>query len=152
MEQEENNLQHVLIKMENEDDEVLNGFFNSADKEPTNEIYNFKIKCEEIDSETPLKIHSNKRLTKEKPYKCNQCEFASNQNCYLNRHKIIHTKEKPYKCDQCEFACSQNGNLMRHKLKHTKEKPYKCNQCEFAWAQNVHLKRHKMTHTKEKPQ
>ena len=62
------------------------------------------------------------RHTKEKPYKCDQREFACIQNSDLKKHKMRHTKEKPYKCDQCEFSCTQSNNVLTLNYNGTRRK------------------------------
>jgi uncharacterized Zn-finger protein len=88
---------------------------------------------------------------KEKPHKCDQCDYASAQKGSLTRHKLKHTGERPHKCDQCDYASARQDALTEHKRTHTGEKPYKCDQCVYAAAEKGTLTRHKRTHTGEKP-
>ena len=68
----------------------------------------------------------------EKPYKCNQCEFASSHAGNLTKHLIMHSGEKSNKCNQCEFSSSQAGHLRTHLKIHSGENLEKCNQCDYA--------------------
>jgi KRAB domain-containing zinc finger protein len=55
--------------------------------------------------------------TKEKSYKCDQCEKAFSSSWYLKVHKHIHTREKPYTCKICGKAFVQSAKLRMHKKK-----------------------------------
>jgi KRAB domain-containing zinc finger protein len=55
--------------------------------------------------------------TKEKSYKCDQCEKAFSSSWYLKVHKHIHTREKPYTCKICGAAFVQSAKLNMHKKK-----------------------------------
>ncbi|KAJ8705061.1 hypothetical protein PYW08_012381 [Mythimna loreyi] len=90
-------------------------------------------------------------ITKEKPYKCEECQRSFNQKAFLTRHIRAHTGEKPYKCDVCQTCFSENGNLIRHMRTHTGEKPYKCEECQLSFSQKSHLIGHNRRHTGEKP-
>ncbi|KAH0617860.1 hypothetical protein JD844_016514 [Phrynosoma platyrhinos] len=60
-------------------------------------------------------------LSGEKPFKCDECNFASTTQSHLTRHKRVHTGEKPYRCPWCDYRgsahvsewnqFSENGNL-----------------------------------------
>ncbi|CAO2594629.1 Zinc finger protein 407, partial [Lemmus lemmus] len=41
--------------------------------------------------------------TGEKPFKCDECNFASTTQSHLTRHKRVHTGEKPYRCPWCDY-------------------------------------------------
>ena len=41
-------------------------------------------------------------------------------------HIIVHSREKPYKCDECNYSVTQYGYLKTHKRIHSGEKSYKC--------------------------
>ena len=55
---------------------------------------------------------------KEKPHRCNQCDYASIEASKLRIHLKTHSGEKSNKCNQCDFASIQPGNLRRHMKKH----------------------------------
>ncbi|KAI1695765.1 zinc-finger double domain-containing protein [Ditylenchus destructor] len=89
--------------------------------------------------------------TGEKPFKCNQCSYASNNSGNLLVHMRRHTGEKPFKCEQCLYAATTKAALQVHLRTHTGEKPYKCNQCSYACTSQSSLTIHQRTHTGEKP-
>ena len=58
----------------------------------------------------------------------------------LKRHTMgKHTREKPFKCNQCDNACTSSGNLQQHMRMHTGERPFKCNQCDKTYKWKSHL-------------
>ncbi|XP_021961384.1 zinc finger protein 83 [Folsomia candida] len=90
--------------------------------------------------------------TKEKPFRCDQCEKQFSAKSNLNLHKRIHTSNpKWYKCDECGQAFSHKHHLTRHqKTVHRKLKDIACLQCPKMFGtksdmvthvNNIHLKR-----------
>ena len=65
---------------------------------------------------TLSRTHSH---TKEKPFKCNFCDFEIATSSNLKTHLRIHTGEKPYRCDQCDYASVQAGTLRKHMKIHS---------------------------------
>ncbi|XP_058284086.1 zinc finger protein 583-like [Hylobates moloch] len=41
----------------------------------------------------------------EKPFKCDECHFASTTQSHLTQHKHVHTGEQPYRCPWCDYRC-----------------------------------------------
>ncbi|BFZ19402.1 hypothetical protein BsWGS_22441 [Bradybaena similaris] len=97
-----------------------------------------------------LNIHKRTH-TRERPYKCDDCNASVSKFCYLKTHMRTHTGERPYKCDNCGASFTQAGHLKKHMRTHTGERPYKCDDCEASFAQADDLKKHKRTHTGERP-
>ena len=61
-----------------------------------------------------------------KKYKCNQCNFPSDEQSNVLKHvKFIHENIN-FKCDQCDFKSVRKYNVKQHiKFKHL-EKKIKC--------------------------
>ena len=87
-----------------------------------------------------LKRHENNNH-KHELFKCLQCEYRSARKDMLKRHiRAIHV-EKNIKCDQCEYVTDSNNKLKRHV--HVKHEVKTCNECEFSTTSLHKLKNHK---------
>ena len=87
------------------------------------------------------------RLSVEKSFKFNQCDFASLHSDDLRRHLKTHTREKLYKCNQCNYASAEAAYLRRHLKIHSGEKSYRCNHCNYASVWLGALRKHQRTHS-----
>lgn len=81
-------------------------------------------------------------LSGEKPFKCDQCDFACIQSFDLVKHKFTHSGDKPYKCDMCPKQFTRPARLRDHIRTHTGEKPYVCDVCGKGFAIQTGLKSH----------
>lgn len=81
-------------------------------------------------------------ITGEKPFKCDQCDFACIQSFDLVKHKFTHSGDKPYKCDMCPKQFTRPARLRDHIRTHTGEKPYICDVCGKGFAIQTGLKSH----------
>ena len=57
---------------------------------------------------------------------CGQC-FT--QNASLGILQRIQTREKTYKCNECDQDFNTRSALTKHQTVHTEKKSYKCNLC-----------------------
>lgn len=49
------------------------------------------------------------------------CLYATCNISHMNRHEMIHSGVKPFKCNQCDFMTNQNAILKTHSIIHTGE-------------------------------
>ena len=62
----------------------------------------------------------------EKPFKCDQCDFATHSDSNLQSHKRNRHIEKPFKCEFCDYGAVKDSDLQRHMRQfHTMERPFK---------------------------
>ena len=105
-----------------------------------------KFKCNFCDYRSndrkTLKRHENNKH-KHELFKCLQCEYSSARKDMLKRHIHAIHEEKNIKCDHCEYVTDSNNKLKRHV--HVKHEVKTCNKCEFSTTYLHKLKTHKKT-------
>lgn len=94
-----------------------------------------------------IRIHSG-----DKPYRCDECDFACGRAIALKRHKNTHTREVMFACTHCDYATSQTYNLKVHLRTHSGERPYKCAQCDYRAGSTCAMRKHERNkHTPKLP-
>ncbi|XP_043206693.1 histone-lysine N-methyltransferase PRDM9-like isoform X2 [Amphibalanus amphitrite] len=83
-------------------------------------------------------------------YKCEWCEYSTNDVCKMSRHRLTHTGERPHRCDECGRTFTLLISLTAHRRIHTGQRPFVCDACGKAFTQNGALTRHRRIHTGEK--
>ncbi|KAJ8248913.1 hypothetical protein GJAV_G00229130 [Gymnothorax javanicus] len=89
--------------------------------------------------------------TRERRYKCNECDKSFYQLCHLKKHKFTHSDLKPYLCTECGKNYSSQESFRAHLLMHKGERPFKCQQCDKSYGLKRDLKEHEVLHTGERP-
>lgn len=88
----------------------------------------------------------------ERPYKCLECDFASDNKACLAMHNRIHSGEKPFQCSECDYQAKRKSHLEGHILNmHTQQSPLQCTLCEKSFRNKQNLIKHQRTHTGQKP-
>ena len=92
--------------------------------------------------------------TKEKPYKCNKCEYSAAQLTSLNTHTLINHPDdtmEVFQCNFCNYSTRVPQQIKYHNEKHTGE-VYYCPHCpegSRAWSHVTSLQGHiKRVHNK----
>jgi hypothetical protein len=70
-----------------------------------------------------------------KHLKCDQCDYATNNNSLVQHVKTIHEKIKDIECPDpaCEYRCSVSSSMRSHvNGVHRKTKDYQCPHCDKA--------------------
>ena len=83
--------------------------------------------------------------TGEKPFKCNQCNYACTHSSDLHRHMRTHSGE-----NRCSKAYKHKIDLTKHLKIHNRERSNKCGQCDYVSSQADLLIEHSKTHTERK--
>ena len=80
---------------------------------------------------------------------CEKCGKPCDSPFQLDRHvEAVHLKLKPYKCNQCNFASAHPSNLKKHvKSAHEKIR-HQCDFCPLDFGEKSNLTRHIKRHHK----
>ncbi|KAI1895941.1 hypothetical protein AGOR_G00111950 [Albula goreensis] len=89
--------------------------------------------------------------TRERRYKCDECDKSFFQLCHLKKHKFTHSDLKPYLCTECGKNYSSQESFRAHLLMHKGERPFKCQQCDKSYGLKRDLKEHEVLHTGQRP-
>ncbi|XP_045151509.1 zinc finger protein 335 isoform X1 [Echinops telfairi] len=95
-------------------------------------------------------------------FKCLQCSYRSRRWSSLKEHMFNHVGSKPYKCDECSYASVYRKDVIRHAAVHSrdrKKKPdptpklssFPCPVCGRVYPVQKRLTQHMKTHSTEKP-
>ena len=89
----------------------------------------------------------------EKPYKCNQCDFAARQSYTLKYHLLTHDDKRPCVCDLCPpdkiFRGRTPSALHDHKVRmHSEDKHFQCKVCAKRFNDRSACARHEEIHEK----
>ncbi|XP_053592897.1 zinc finger protein 37 homolog [Microplitis demolitor] len=78
---------------------------------------------------------------------CRECNrfFASTKK-FVYHKRYRHNGRKCYKCEKCDYASNEKSHFIRHKTTHTSEGPYQCFCCSFTFMYKNALKSHLFTH------
>ena len=132
--------------------------FKTAQSLQNHENSHFGIKpygcnyCEAKFATSGEKIrHTRYKHTKEKPFKCPDCDYRSVEMAHMRHHIRMHTGERPFQCQHCSYASTDHFKLRRHMRVHTGEKPYGCKVCDATFTQSNALKTHMLVHTSNRP-
>ncbi|XP_061726178.1 zinc finger protein 14-like isoform X1 [Cydia pomonella] len=92
-------------------------------------------------------IHK-KTLVRKKLYKCDLCNYSSDNKHNFNRHETKHSGDKPYKCVFCSYAATQKFYLKKHyETKHTgNNNTYKCAHCGYTTDSKSLFDHHNRSH------
>ncbi|VDD81711.1 unnamed protein product [Mesocestoides corti] len=76
-------------------------------------------------------------------FNCSFCGRIYRQKIHLRKHIMAqHTKQKPFFCPHCSYATVEKSHLTVHIRTHTGERPYTCRVCNYSSTQNCTLKSH----------
>ncbi|XP_043223716.1 zinc finger protein 271-like isoform X2 [Amphibalanus amphitrite] len=83
-------------------------------------------------------------------FKCEWCQYSTDDSSSIKCHRRIHTGERPHRCDICDKTFAQQRQLTIHRRIHTGQRPYKCDVCKKSSRQTSAPTRHRLVHTGEK--
>lgn len=103
-----------------------------------------------------LKRHMKTVHSKNKPFKCTECNQSYQFKCYLVQHvneKHLGEKRKrvSHLCVLCGKTVNSSTAMVYHMRVHNDENPFRCNFCPKKFNSSAHLKVHERSHTGEKP-
>jgi KRAB domain-containing zinc finger protein len=100
--------------------------------------------------------HTRNTHTKERPYTCDSCDYASADSGAIKRHARQHSNERPAVCTYagCTYTATDFSNLSRHLRTHTGERPFGCpaSGCSYTAAQSSSVQSHvRRRHSDHRP-
>ena len=80
---------------------------------------------------------------KDKHYRCTQCDFSTEHNVSLKKHRLSKHDAVRFQCERCEKSYTDSSALLRHKKAVHDGFVYKCETCEKQFSDGGALTRHK---------
>ena len=114
------------------------------------ELDNRLNECDKVLSDRELlrKNAIEQRCGTNQTYSCPDCEFTSQKNEDIKKHKLKHRKRKRC-CSLCGFISKDKIDFQLHKLTHEKKKEksvglkkYACETCDYKASQKIQLNVH----------
>ncbi|XP_058065928.1 uncharacterized protein LOC131215554 [Anopheles bellator] len=77
-------------------------------------------------------------------YRCTICGLLFETRYQLNKHSAKHSEEKRFKCDHCEYTTNEHNAFRRHKMRHNTKGAhlYQCSHCDYTCIQSTTYRRH----------
>ena len=152
-------LQEEVQESRNDDNEETTEEFAEMEIPQINSKYGVEYGCKFCDYQFLGKDIAKKHMHKKHPeqskvskifefntkyFKCNCCDFKTQQRESLAEHKKREHPSMKKKCDQCDYKPTDQSNLYKHKRAKHERIIYPCKFCEFKsnWKQTVekHIK------------
>ncbi|XP_023312269.1 zinc finger autosomal protein-like [Anoplophora glabripennis] len=96
--------------------------------------------------------HSARRENDLEVYKCESCEYETENRKLLQRHLLRHkdpSQVHVYRCDDCDYETKQRSYIKQHQLKHkdpSQIQMYRCNECDYESKYRSGIKQHQLKH------
>ncbi|KAL7014165.1 hypothetical protein ACKWTF_015773 [Chironomus riparius] len=95
------------------------------------------------------KVHE---INRSKPFKCEKCDFATDNKRYFEKHQIFHNRQdkkflamkNPLQCEKCKIFCRDSKALNGHKLNVHPKVLFQCDLC----AKFIKVKKSVISHMK----
>ncbi|XP_053674529.1 uncharacterized protein LOC128724833 [Anopheles nili] len=77
-------------------------------------------------------------------HRCLLCGMVFKTRYLLQSHSAKHSDEKRFKCEHCEYATNDHNAFRRHKMRHSAKggHMYKCSYCEYTSIQSTTYRKH----------
>lgn len=97
-------------------------------------------------SKAALTQHFRYRHLKERPYKCNECDYGAVTKWDLNKHqsRMHSTEQATYICEECDYTCLTMNQMRKHARNEHGDVPnlYCCHCCNREYKNGSSLSRH----------
>lgn len=97
-------------------------------------------------SNAALTQHFRYRHLKERPYKCNECDYGAVTKWDLQKHqsRMHNTEHATYLCEECDYTCLTVNQMRKHARAEHGDGPnvYCCHCCEREYKNGSSLSRH----------
>lgn len=88
-------------------------------------------------------LHNYDVHTDDGTYKCNHCEFTTQEKSQLKSHLNTHKEDYKYRCKICDKGFTVYNWYVEHENIHTGARPFECEVCTKCFAYNRYLVAHK---------
>ncbi|KAL9905212.1 uncharacterized protein ACN2A1_005184 isoform 1-T1 [Glossina fuscipes fuscipes] len=103
-----------------------------------------------VSSRASLKLHMLTHCDSDKRYKCQTCDYSTNDHNAYRRHKMSHEQKKMYQCPYCDYTSVQSVPYQKHMhQRHPNQVDsviHKCSQCLFSTVNRALLTVHQAKH------
>uniref|UniRef100_A0A182MKU3 C2H2-type domain-containing protein n=1 Tax=Anopheles culicifacies TaxID=139723 RepID=A0A182MKU3_9DIPT len=97
-----------------------------------------------MDAKHPTDTGEQTAETSSSKHRCLLCGMVFRTRYLLQAHAAKHSDEKRFKCEHCEYTTNDHNAFRRHKMRHSTKggHMYKCSYCDYSSIQSTTYRKH----------